>query len=238
MVKKKSNDEIDQWYRIMPKGLIPKYENPHYEDIKIAHPARIIIVGCSGSGKTQLALTILKRMQDTFGNITLCCANANEPLYQYLKTKLDADQLQVYEGIENVPRLEDLDDDVQHLIVVDDLCIERKQKIFEEYFIRSRKIAKGCTLLYLTQNYYAVPKMCRLNCTQVILKKLSTARDLKFVLRDFQLDITQEQALQMYQECVHDNTFLLIDVETNDDNMRYRKGFLEPFHFMSDAQTR
>lgn len=223
---KPNKNQIKQWYKEIPKSMIPQYSNPAYEDHKIGHPSRVIIVGCSGSGKTQLALEILYRMKNTFQNVTLCTMNADEPLYNFLKSKLDEDQLQVYEGIENVPKLEDLDADVQHLVIFDDLMLEKKNHILQEYFIRSRKIAKGVTLLFLTQSYFQTPKNCRLNATHVIMKKLSTVRDLRFILKDFSLDVSPEEALEMYQRCTDDGGFLMIDVAGPPEE-RYRRNFLE-----------
>jgi ABC-type cobalamin/Fe3+-siderophores transport system ATPase subunit len=223
--KDKKND-IKAWYKIMPEYLIPKYHNPCYDNHKISIPARLIIVGCSGSGKTTLALEIIYRMKHTFGNISVCSQNKNEPLYNFLSSKIDEDQLQFYEGIENIPRLEDLDSDVQHLVIFDDLVTEKKQDAIAQYFVRGRKIAKGVSILYLSQNYYGVPKVCRINSTGVILKKLSTVRDLSFVLKDHTLDLTKEQMMKMYQDCTSDGGFLFIDVAGPPEE-RYRHNFLE-----------
>lgn len=223
---KKNSNDIPNWYERLPKSMIPKYDNPSYNDHLINIPARVIIVGASGSGKTQLAMEIIKRMKNTFGNITLCTMNAKEPLYEYLKMKIDPEQLQVYEG-GDIPALDNLDDDIQHLVIMDDLMLEKKAMVpIQEYFIRSRKIAKGCTLLYLTQSYFQTPKNCRLNCTHVILKKLSTARDLKFILSDFNLGLDPDQLLQMYKDCTKDHGFLMIDVAGKPEE-RFRKNFLE-----------
>lgn len=218
---------MKQWYKELPDHLIPKYHNPTFgKDHFISIPARMIIVGCSGSGKTQLALEIIYRMKHTFGNISVCTQNANEPLYNFLKSKIDEDQLQIYEGVENIPHLEDLEPEVQHLVIFDDLCLSKRQDIIQEYFIRSRKIARGVTLLYLTQSYIACPKNCRLNSTHVILKKLSTVRDLKLILSDFNLDMTKEDMLKMYQDNTQNGDFLMIDVQGPPEE-RFRHNFLE-----------
>jgi hypothetical protein len=222
----KVDNSIKNWYKELPSSMIPKYRNPCYDDHLISIPARMIIVGASGSGKTQMALELIYRMKNTFDNITLCTMNANEPLYNFLKECIDEDQLQIYEGIEDVPKLEELDNEGQHLIIFDDLCLAKKQDIIQDYFIRSRKIANGCTVLYLTQSYFAVPKNCRLNSTHVILKKLSTVRDLKFILTDFNLDLTKEDMLKMYQDCTKDGGVLMIDV-AGPPEQRFRHNFLE-----------
>jgi hypothetical protein len=166
-------------------------------------------------------------MKNTFGNITLVCMNANEPLYEYLRRKVDEDQLQIFEGVENIPKLEELDPDAQHLVIFDDLCLAKNQSIIQDYFIRSRKIAKGVSLLYLTQSYFHVPKPCRINATHVILKKLSTVRDLKLILSDFNLGLAPEEMVDMYRDCTDDGRgFLLIDVEGPPET-RFRHNWLQ-----------
>lgn len=224
--KDKNKNTIKEWYKALPKSMIPVYHNPSYDDHMINIPARIIIVGCSGSGKTTLAMEIIYRMKHTFGNISVCTQNANEPLYNFLKSKIDEDQLQIHEGVDNIPSLEDLDPEVQHLVIFDDLMLEKKNMIIQEYFIRSRKIAKGVTLLYLTQSYIACPKNCRLNSTHVILKKLSTVRDLKLILSDFNLDMSKEEMLKMYQDNTQNGDFLMIDVQGPPEE-RFRHNFLD-----------
>lgn len=225
--QKDNNNDITNWYEKIPSALIPKYQNPSYNDTLIKHPARIIIVGNSGSGKTQLCLDFIKRMKNTFDNITLVCMNRKEPLYEYLSRKIEDDQLQVYEGVENIPPLDELDPEDQHLVIFDDLCLAKNQSIIQDYFIRSRKIAKGVTLMYLTQSFYKTPKVCRLNATHVIFKKVGTLRDLKMIMSDFALDVSIDELINMYKKCTDDGRgFLLIDIEGPPET-RFRKNWLE-----------
>lgn len=224
-----ANAEVVNVYDVLPDSLKPKYHNPYYNDHLLSHPFRIIIVGNSGSGKTTIALNIISKMKDTFDYIILCCQNANEPLYQYLKSKVKEEQLTICEGIAELPNFNELDEECQYLVIFDDLCNEssKDHKQIKELFLRGRKLANGVSMMYLTQSYFAVPKIIRLNSTNVILKKLSSMRDMNLILSDFRLDISKEQLQRMYKECTSEfQNFFQIDVATNDDEKRYRKNFL------------
>ena len=67
--------DTQNWYEIIDKKYLTKIHNPNYDKgschgIKL--PFRAIIMGNSGSGKTQLLLTILHSMQETFEKVIIC----------------------------------------------------------------------------------------------------------------------------------------------------------------------
>lgn len=218
---------LEKWYDHVPESMRPKYHNPAIKNHGITLPFRMIIVGNSGSGKTTLVLELLHRMKDTFGHVTVCCANSDEPLYKYLASKLDAENLTIVEGYENIPDIDSLEKDTQHLIVFDDLCLEKDQRRISEYFIRGRKISGGVSCIYLTQSYFAVPKVIRLQASYIILKKLSSLRDLNLVIKDFNLDKSKEEMLAMYQHCTAEPlSFLMVDINVAPEQ-RFRKNFLQ-----------
>lgn len=227
-VKKKTFDNgVTQWYTKIPDSLKTKYHNPNVDAHHLNLPFRMLIVGNSGSGKTTLVLEILHRMDDTFGNIVIVTKNADEPLYKFLRTKVKPEQLQVYEGIERIPDLESYDPEIQHLVVFDDLVLEKDQHMIEEYFIRSRKIAKGVSCIYLSQNYFAIPKTIRLNSIYIILKKLSSTRDLGMILKDFSLGIEKDILIEMYKWATQEKSdFLMVDIDAVPEE-RFRKNFLD-----------
>lgn len=222
-----SNNNVKKWYDLIPKGLKPVYENPNFKNHGIKVPFRMMIVGSSGAGKSTLVLELIHRMNNTFGNIVLCCANKEEPLYKYLRTKIKPEQLQIYEGYENIPDMDSFDKDLQHLIIFDDLVLSRKQDRIEEYFIRGRKIAKGISMIYLTQSYFKVPKIIRLQCNYIILKKLSSTKDLKMIMNDFSLGCDKDELLELYKYCTQEKSdFLLVDIDEEMPH-RFRKNFHE-----------
>lgn len=236
--KSKNKNEgggVPNFYETMPKAFIPQYHNPKFDDHKLKIPGRYLIIGSSGSGKTLLAVEIIRRMKDTFGLLVLCVKNADEPLYNYLRSKLKPEDVQVYEGGE-VPDVKDFKDvDCQILCIFDDLLNEPKkvQEKIVNYFIFGRKGGKnnkGITSMYLSQSYFGIPKTIRLQANYVFLKKIASLRDLYMLMRDHNLNLTKQELTQLYQYCTDSlENFMLIDLECPPET-RFRKNFDEVFH--------
>lgn len=200
--------------------------NPNY---KITHifqvPFRMVIIGGSGSGKTNTLLNIIHTLDKTFTRIVLCTKDANEPLYNLLKESLDDEQLVIFED-GKVPHLNDVaikdkkdklpsgaGAGAQHspqLIVFDDLCLEKDQSRIGEYFIRARKQNISC--IYLTQSYFKVPKAVRLQSNYFILKRSASRDDLTRILKQSILPFKIDELLRLYSIATQNfEDFLLID---------------------------
>jgi len=229
-MSKNKDKDIVNFYEKLPSKYKSKYDNPNYENHLINLPFRMLIVGSSGSGKSNVVVNIIQKFNDTFGNVKICCKDKNEPLYKMLSDKLDPKSFQIYEGFKKIPSLDDKDEfdpSLQHLIVFDDLCLEKNQSVIEDYLIRGRKIAKGVNILYLTQSFFKCPRVVRMNCNYIILKKVGSTRDLTCILKEFSLGVDINQLKKIYKNNVKNMTdFLLIDLDTTDDK-RFRKGFKE-----------
>lgn len=224
-------DNISNWYKKLPKGFIKKYNNPCFEEHLLKVPFRMCIVGGSGSGKTQLVMEMIKRMRDTFNLIILCVKSADEPLYQYLQSKIDPDMLHIYEnGV--VPPLEEYKSfKGQILCIFDDLVNETKaQPKIQEWFLRGRKLAGGVSMAYLSQSYFKTPKFVRVNCNYIILKKLTSTRDLNMILSDYDLGMSRakgkERLTELYEYAIRDHGSLFIDIDAPSE-CRFRRNFLE-----------
>ena len=223
----KGQDNISNWYKKIPKKFIPKYENPCYNNHLLSVPFRCCIIGGSGSGKTQLVLEIISRMKNTFGLIILCCKSSDEPLYNYLKSKMPPELLHIYEGGE-VPDLKEYKTfDGQILFIADDLVNDKKaEPKLNEWALRGRKLGKGCCMCFLSQSYFKTSKFIRINSNFFMLKKLSSMRDLNMILRDHDLGLKREDLMKIYEYAVKDNGTLIIDSDA-DPECRFRRNFLE-----------
>ena len=217
--------ELIDWYKKMPKKYILKSHNPHYEQHHIKLPFRMIIAGNSGSGKTQTLLNLLYIMPDTFEKIYVITKNKDEPLYNFLEDKLKNQGLKITEGIDTLPDLDSFDKDQNSLIVLDDLVNQsaREQKPIADYFIRARK--KNCSLIYISQSFYAVPKMIRDNISYLIIKQVSSMKNLTMITRECSLGIDKKILKKLYDDSTKSKQdFLLIDLDGAKDE-RFRKNF-------------
>lgn len=224
-----SEDEIINFYeKPEVQKYIKVYHNPNYDEetMPLKHPLRMCVVGGSGSYKTGIVMNILEKMNGTFEYIFLFTANLNEPLYDYLQENENVD---VYEGLDELGTIPFDDLDGQTLVIFDDLVLEKKQKGIEELFIRGRKMAQneGISIIYLSQVYYKIPRSIRLNTTMFILKKISSDRDIKTLIGDKSIGrLSAKEVLKMYDYCLSKGelkNFLFIDLSIGAKNMFRRK---------------
>ena len=221
----KKQAELKDWYKEIPKKYLLKQHNPHYETHHIKLPFRMIIAGNSGSGKTQTLLNLLYNMPDTFEKIFITTKCKDEPLYNYLEDKLKDKGLKITEGISELPDLDSFDKEQTSLIILDDLVNEpaKQQRPIQDYFIRARK--KNASLIYISQSFYQVPKLIRDNITYLIIKQVSSMKNLTMICRECSLGIDKEQLKKIYDDATASKQdFLLIDLEGNKDE-RFRKNF-------------
>lgn len=226
--KKNANDMIN-FYEKMPKHMLLEAPNPNVKDHLIKTPFRMCVSAPSGSGKTTFLLNLLQRFstgKGTFAKIFIITRNADESLYNYLKTK--SDQIFIREGLENLPNLDkdfDKTDGTQSIVCFDDLVLAKNQKPIENYYLRSRKFNVSC--VYLSQAYHSIPIFIRKNSQYVVILKLGGVREVNRILSDFGLGVSKEQMIAMYEYATAEKfSPLLIDTEADKDS-KFRKGFLE-----------
>jgi ABC-type dipeptide/oligopeptide/nickel transport system ATPase component len=185
----------------------------------------MLITGSSGSGKTQTLLSLLHNMPRTFEKIIITTKNKDEPLYNWLEDKFEKDANFEMREIDKdgLPDLDKFDKEQNNLLVMDDLVGEKNQKPMEQFFLRARK--KGCSLVYITQSYYAVPRMIRSNLTYLIIKQVSSMKNLTMIMREYDLGIDRTQLIDMYKQATEQKAgFLMIDLE-GDEGKKFRKDF-------------
>ena len=225
MATKKKIELVD-WYKKIPERFLLKQHNPYYNIHHIKIPMRMLICGSSGSGKTLTLLNLLHNMPETYETVTIITKNKDEPLYNYLDEKYDKKGVKIQEiDKDGLPDLDKFDKTQQHLMVMDDLVGEKNQKPMEQFFLRARK--KNVNLIYISQSYYAVPKMIRNNLTYLIIKQVSSMKNLLMISREYDLGIDKQTLTDMYKDATKDKKgFLMIDLD-GDQNKKFRKNFDE-----------
>jgi hypothetical protein len=227
---KKIDEGIINYYEKIPKNLLDNAENPNFHLHKFKLPFRMCIVAPSGSGKTNFLINLISKFSEgkgTFRDITIITRNKDEPLYKWISSKCD--QIQILEGLSNTPQLDKMDKDDNHLVVFDDLVLSKDLSVVENYYIRARKM--NCSVIFLSQSYFKIPKIIRNNCSYMVLLKLSGNREVNIILSEFGLGVTKDQLLAMYEYATKEKfSPLIIDMESDKDS-RFRKGFLEILHY-------
>ena len=228
------NGILINWYEIMPKKFLNKSDNPNYWYHGLSTPSRHLLVGGSGTGKTQLLLNLIKVFSDksknrkgvgTFKNVWIFCKNDDEPIYNYMKSLSPA--IRIHEGLSKLD-IKALDvKGEQNLVVFDDLCLEKDQKAIEDLYIRGRKLGAGCSVMYLTQSFFLTPKVIRNNCNYMWILKLSGQREVNIILREFSLNVSKETLLKIYDYATKEPMYpLMVDLNANAEH-RFRKGIFE-----------
>lgn len=161
---------------------IPNYDaliSSKSSDFKQIHPFmpsdtfRMLICGPSNSGKTNILLHMLYELL-AYDKIYLCAKNLHQDKYQFL---LDDFGKRVnpkvgYEVIEpycDVFPLEELSPDNQKIVIFDDMVCESNQNAIINYFINGRHL--NCSVIYLSQSYFKIPKNIRDNCSHFCVFK-------------------------------------------------------------------
>jgi len=226
--KKKNNFEAQNFYEKKEVQCYNrKYVNPNFKYHQIKIPFRMLVIGASGSGKTNILLNLLNMMTNTFNHIYLFTRNLDEPLYEYLIASISKDYLHCYEGLDELNRMDlNLAFEGQCLVIFDDLVLEKDQSMICELFICGRKLGNGVSLCYLSQSYYKIPKTIRLQFNYIILRNISSTIDLNMLLADSSLGISKDILNTIYKGCVKKSItdFLFIDLNV-DPEKSFRKNF-------------
>ena len=208
------------------------------------HPYRILIVGGSGSVKTNALLNLINNQPD-IDKIYLYAKDRYEAKYQYLINKREKvgldhfncgkafmeysnDIQDVYKNIENYNPGEKR----KILIVFDDMIADmiNDQKlnlVVTELFIRGRKL--NISIVFITQSYFKVPKDVRLNSTHFFIMKIPNKRELKQIALNHSSDIDFKYLIKIYKKCnAEPYSFLVNDTTVpSDDPLRFRTNLLK-----------
>ena len=213
---------------------------PHIPD----YPCRIVIVGGSGSGKTN-ALSNLINNQPDIDQIYLYAKDPCEAKYQYLINKREKKGLDHYDDpkafMEYSNDMQDVYKNIEDynpkknrkvLIVFDDMIADminnkKLNPIVTKLFTRDRKI--NISTAFITQSYFKVPKDVKLNTTHFFIMKIPNKIELQQIALNHSSDINSKDFMKIYKKCTAEPySFLVIDGDLPSDNpLRFRKNLLE-----------
>ena len=222
--------DLVNFYELLPKDkqMPVKGFKAHY----INKNSRILLIGASGTGKSNSIMNFIERSSGEFHKIVICSfSTTDEPLYTYLKKQLP--DVELIDKIEDVPAVQDFDEGnkkTSKLIIFDDfinLSKKEMQKLFD-YAISSRKF--GFTCIFVSQNYTSVPKIISRNCNYIFVFRINDKISIKRIISNHSLteNRTATEIEHIYYNCIKQPLgFLVIDLSTNDASKQFRCGFVD-----------
>ena len=207
------------------------------------HPYRILIIGGSGSGKTNALLNLINNQPD-IDKIYLYAKDPYGKKYQYLINKREKvglnhfndpktfmeysnDMQDVYKNIEDYNPIQKR----KVLITFDDMIADminnnKLNPIVTELFIRSRKL--NISVVFIKQSYFKVPKDVRLNSTHFFIMKIPNKRELQQIALNHSSDIDFKDFMNICKKSTKEPySFLVNDTTLPSDNLlRFRKNLL------------
>ena len=97
----------------------------------------------------------------------------------------------------------------------------------EEYYMRARK--KNCSVIFLSQSYYDIPKFIRKNSNYLVLLDLGgSKREQTAILNEWSTDLDKDELKAVYNDAVSVPLRpLIITGGKVARNKKYRKGWLD-----------
>ena len=211
------------------------------------HPYRILIIGGSGSGKTNVLLNLIENQPDT-DKMYLYAKDPYEAKYQYLINKREGVGINHFNDlkafIEYSSDMHDVykiiheynpDKENKILIVFDDMIgdmIRNKKlnSIVTELFIRGRKL--NISLVFITQSDFKVPENVRLNTSHFFITLIPNKRELQQIAINHSLDISTENFANIYGKCTAEPYSFLVNDTTlaSNNSLRVRKNLFNIYN--------
>jgi len=197
------------------------------------HPSRILITGSSSKGKTTLCLNLIFDYLP-WTRLYIFAKDLSEPCYTFLneilckvqeKDKNHKEFFWFNSTSDSIVDIDSLDKKEINLIIFDDFIMDKdSMPEITNLFIRGRK--KNASIVFLTQSYYNVPKPIRLQCNYLIFFKLPDEREISNIYNNHSMGLTKSTFVKVFKESTNEPySFLLFDLQTNDDNKKIRKNF-------------
>jgi len=229
--------------------LCPKQEIEKSKHVLVPRqPCRIALLGHSGSGKTNMGILLITR-DLIVDKLYVCSKHLFQPKMEFLmkhynmieekiNKKLQkrhkgagyAEHYKIIEAwtndLDEMPSVDELDGSLHNIILFDDMMMEKDQKKIVDYFIRGRH--KKCTVMYLSQSFFAIPRKIRLNCSHYAMFNSPSKSESKRISNEIAPDLEQKQFLKYLNRATEDDyNFLFIDTTQKKKLLRYRKNLDE-----------
>lgn len=190
---------------------------------------RCIISGASNCGKTNVIMSLLLNSNGLrFKNVYIYSRSLHQPKYEYLKKILsNVKGIGYYTYCTNDEVIPPEQVKPNSIFIFDDVICDKQNNI-RSYFCMGRH--RGVDCFYLSQSFARIPKhLIRENANLIVLFK-QDQMNLKHVYNDYciAVDMPFEKFEYMCNYCWKVKYgFLVIDVDSEFNNGKYRRGFDE-----------
>jgi len=223
----KINDKNNQIHELLPR-----------------HPARILICGASGTGKSNLMINMLYKPMLVFEKLYVYSAMFDQPKYKFLKNHyqlldemvkkecgLDQKTIMKWQdNLENIDKLiDELDPEFKNLIVIDDFSVcptKQEQQAIDILYTKCRH--KNTSIMILGQMYFKNPssRCVRNNLTHLILYQNYNSMEIQLLQKEVGSDLPKGHFRRLYNYILSKKyDFLYIDNTTDNKRKRYRRNF-------------
>ena len=180
--------------------------NPNWPEIP-DHPYRILIIGGSGSGKTNALLNLINHVLNIDNIYLYSKINTKQNFYSKNMKMLEQSILMIQKLlliIQTIWMIKDYDPNKKRkiLIVFDDMIADmlsnkKLNPIVTELFIRGRKL--NISLVFITRSYFAVPKTIRRNSTHFFVMIIPNERELQQIAFNHSSDIKFQDFISLHK---------------------------------------
>ena len=217
---------FDEITNKLNKSKISKLQN---HELLPIHPYRMLIIGGSGCGKTNILMNLIFKWL-SYDMLVIISHSLYQPKYKILCEYADRFP-QSIKCLDDVYEALDVNFNPkkQNLVVFDDIMTDSKsQPAIIKFFSQGRHNNISC--IYLSQSFFAVPKNIRLNSTHYVLFELNPTECTE-IHRRILSKLTKQQFVKIFQEATKEQySFLYIDTVNPNTEMKIRKKFDQPIN--------
>jgi hypothetical protein len=238
-VRRKLKLDFDNIYEQIPNVKDMRLSYKDSDIIQLQLQKHYLVIGGTGSKKTNFILNMLKRIQG-FTRIYVWAKKLDEPLYIYLRTCMakvmkkrkdntlyfESDDISTFPDFTNKEEAKKFNDGSNQCIIVDDMLCE-KQKNLIRAMIMGRKY--NFTIFYLSQSLTQTPKVIRRQCDYLVIKKQNQEDDLRKIYKEYSSSIpmTFDNFMSLYNAIkLNDNNGILLDTVHTDPKYHLRVNFV------------
>ena len=179
------------------------------------NPYRMLIIGGSGSGKTNALINLINEQND-IDKIYLYARDLSKPKYEYLIKKREDVGIKHVNNpnafIECSNTMNDVYENIHDYnssrrrkiliafvdIIADIMDIKKFQAIIKKLIIRCRKL--NISLVFITQSYISVSKDVRLNSTHYLIMKINNRGELQNIAINHSADIDDQDFMKICRQ--------------------------------------